>query len=94
VLKPMSSGMPQGLLLDKIFREGVATTKGKVETYLTFEFEDTGVSKYALSSGGEAPMESLSLNFTKMTFTFTSHDPSISGSPETVGYDLPHMKAE
>jgi L-fuconolactonase len=28
VLKPMSSGMPQGLLLDKTFREGVATLAG------------------------------------------------------------------
>jgi predicted TIM-barrel fold metal-dependent hydrolase len=28
VLKPMSSGMPAGLLLDKIFREGVATLAG------------------------------------------------------------------
>jgi len=28
VLKPMSSGVPQGLLLDKTFREGVATLAG------------------------------------------------------------------
>src|SRR5262249_59718639 len=28
VLKRMSSGMPQGLLLDKTFREGVATLAG------------------------------------------------------------------
>jgi hypothetical protein len=42
-----------------------------------------------LSSGGEMPTESLSLNFTK---TFTGQDPGISGSPETVGYDLTQMK--
>jgi hypothetical protein len=40
----------------------------------------------------EAPMESLSLNFTRITDTFTGHDPGISGSRETVGYDLAQMK--
>ena len=39
------------------------------------------------------PMESLSLNFTKITKTFTGHDPGIGGSPETVGYDLTQMKS-
>jgi len=38
------------------------------------------------------PTESLSLNFTKITETFTGQDPGISGSPETVGYDLTQMK--
>ena len=38
------------------------------------------------------PMESLSLNFTKITKTFTGMDPGIGGSPETVGYNLALMK--
>jgi hypothetical protein len=45
-----------------------------------------------MSSSGEAPVESLSLNFTKIHKSFIGHDPSISGSPETVGYHLTQMR--
>ena len=38
--------------------------------------------------GGDAPNESLSLNFTKIMFTYTERDPKVAGSPDTVGYDL------
>ncbi len=34
----------------------------------------------------------LDKNFTKITESFTAFDPAISGSPETVGYDLTQMK--
>ena len=81
-----------GKLDSKVTVKFTTTTKGKVETFLTYEMENTGLSQYQLHSGGEAPSESLSLNFTKITETFTGHDPGISGSPETVGYDLSQMK--
>ena len=81
-----------GKLDSKVTIKFTTTTKGKVETFLTYEMENTGLSHYSLSSGGEAPMESLALNYTKITETFTGHDPGISGSPETVGYDLSQMK--
>ena len=48
-----------GVLNHNVTIKFTTTTKGKVETYLTFEFEDAGVSGFVLSSGGEAPMESL-----------------------------------
>ena len=81
-----------GKLDNKVTIKLTTTTKGKVETFLTYEMENTGLSHYSLSSGGDAPMESLSLNFTKIAETVTGMDPSISGSPETVGYDLTQMK--
>jgi type VI secretion system secreted protein Hcp len=81
-----------GKLDNKVTIKFTTTTKGKVETFLTYEMENTGLSHYSLSSGGEAPMESLSLNYTKITETFSGMDPGISGSPETVGYDLTQMK--
>lgn len=81
-----------GKMDNKVTIKFTTTTKGKVETFCTFELENTGLSHYSMSSGGEAPMESLSLNFTKISKTFTGHDPGISGSPETVGYDLSQMK--
>ena len=82
-----------GKLDSKVEIKFTTTTKGKVETFLAYKLENTGVSSYSLSSGGDMPMESLSLNFTKITETLTGHDPGIGGSPETVGYDLTQMKA-
>jgi type VI secretion system secreted protein Hcp len=81
-----------GKLDNKVEIKFTTTTKGKVDTFLAYKLEDTGLSGYTLSSGGDMPIESLSLNFTKITQTFTGHDPGIGGSPETVGYDLTQMK--
>ena len=85
-----------GKLDNKVEIKFTTTTKGKVETYLAFKLENTGISHYSMTSGGdrggEMPSEHLSLNFTKITKTFTGMDPGISGSPETVGYDLTLMK--
>lgn len=81
-----------GKLDSKVEIKFTTTAKGKVETYLTFKLENCGLSGYSLSSGGDMPVESLSLNFTKITKTFSGLDPSLSGSPETVGYDLTQMK--
>ena len=81
-----------GKLDNKVEIKFTTTTKGKVETFLTYKLENTGLSAYSMSSGGDMPSESLSLNFTKVSETFTAFDPGISGSPETVGYDLTQMK--
>ncbi len=81
-----------GKLDSKVTIKFTTTTKGKVETFLTYELENTGLSHYAMSSGGDMPLESLSLNFTKISETFAGMDPGIGGSPETVGYDLTKMK--
>jgi type VI secretion system secreted protein Hcp len=81
-----------GKLDTKVTIKFTTTSKGKVETFLTFEFEDVGVSHYSMSSGGDMPMESMALNYTKISKTFTGMDPGISGSPETVGYSLTEMK--
>jgi len=64
------------------------TTKDKVDTFLAYELTNCGVSGYSISSGGDAPQESLSLNFTKIMFTYTERDAKVGGSPDTVGYDL------
>jgi type VI secretion system secreted protein Hcp len=68
------------------------TTKDKVDTFLAFELTNCGLSGFSLSSGGDVPVESLSLNFTKILFTYTGRDAKIAGSPDTVGYDLGAMK--
>jgi type VI secretion system secreted protein Hcp len=81
-----------GKLDTKATLKFTTTTKGKVETFLVYEMENTGLSHYSLASSGDIPVETLTLNFTKITETFTSMDPGRSGSPETVGYDLTKMK--
>ena len=81
-----------GKLDSKVDIKFSTTTKAQVTTFLTFKLENTGLSGYSVSSGGDLPVESLSLNFTKISMTFTGHDPGVGGSPETVGYDLTQMK--
>ena len=67
------------------------TTKDTVTTYLKYELSNTGISGYSVSSGGDNPNESLSLNFTKVMITHTGTDSKIGGAPDTVGYDLEKM---
>ena len=57
--------------------------------YLKYELEDVLFSGYSLSSGGDRPSESLSLNFTKITYhNLESKDTNEDGSPDRVQYDL------
>ncbi|MCA9263601.1 MAG: type VI secretion system tube protein Hcp [Planctomycetales bacterium] len=44
------------------------------QVYLKYELEDPIVSSYSLSSGGERPTESFSLNFTKITKQYDAFD--------------------
>jgi type VI secretion system secreted protein Hcp len=51
--------------------------------------ENTLISSYSMSSGGDRPMESLSLNFTKIEFKAIPYDEKgKAGSPATVNYNL------
>ncbi len=89
----------------KLFTEAVAgdlsktvkialttTTAGKTDVYLAYELSECGVSGYSISTGGDKPTESLTINFTKIMCTYTERDPKVGGSPDTVGYDLKAMK--
>ena len=64
------------------------TAKGETTQFLNYELTNTGLSGYSVSSGGDMPTESLSLNFTKVVWSFTGTDPAVSGTPVTQGYDL------
>ena len=64
------------------------TSQGATTQFLNYELTNTGLSGYSLSSGGDMPTESLSLNFTKVVWSFTGTDPSVQGTPVTQGYDL------
>jgi type VI secretion system secreted protein Hcp len=69
-----------------------STTKSKVDTFLTYEMEECGLSGYSMSSGGENPTESLSLNFTKITITPSPlDDKGVPKKGDVVSYDLRKM---
>lgn len=99
VTKPTDVSSPK-LFLDSVAGEMnndvtisfTTTTKNEIKEFLKYQLTNTGISGYSLSSGGDMPSESLSLNFTKISKTFTGMDPATAGSPETVGYDLTQMK--
>lgn len=75
-----------------LFRESIQGSGRKVTIefvsedagapYLSIELENVLISGYSFSSGGDSPLESLSLNFTKITYTPkpTSSDPKASAN--------------
>src|SRR5258708_13896266 len=71
-----------------------STTKNKVETFLTYELTDCGVSSYSQSSVGDTPLESLSLYFVKILITPTPLDNKGQVTKgDVVSYDLLAMAA-
>jgi type VI secretion system secreted protein Hcp len=71
-----------------------ATTTAKTTAeFLSYKLANVGLSHYSVSAGADGiPVETLVLNFTKLEMKFTTHGPDVSGSPESVGYDLLAMK--
>ncbi|HMG50282.1 MAG TPA: type VI secretion system tube protein Hcp [Inquilinus sp.] len=65
------------------------TDKSKQDVYLSLELTNTLISGYSHSGGGDRPMETLSLNFTKVLFkTKQMKDDATEGQPFNVTYDL------
>lgn len=95
VTKPSDLASPK-LLNEALQGEGVKveidfckTDAGVLEVYMKYTLEDAMISGYSLSSGGDRPTESLSLNFTKVEYkNIPTGDTAATGEPETVTYDL------
>jgi type VI secretion system secreted protein Hcp len=73
------------------------TDKDKLETYLQLELENTLVSSYSTSGHGgdnhSRPMESLSLNYTKIMYVSTLMDKAnATGKPDRASWDLATAK--
>jgi type VI secretion system secreted protein Hcp len=65
------------------------TDKGVLVVYATYTLTNTMISGYSVSSGGDQPSESLSLNFTKVEYKYLGRDATgAEGSPQTVTYDI------
>lgn len=59
--------------------------------YLQIDFESVVVADYSLSGGiGEIPMENVSLNYAKVTYTYTTQDKTEGtvGGAQVVSHDL------
>ncbi|HVZ09613.1 Hcp family type VI secretion system effector [Rhodopila sp.] len=77
----------------KVIIDLVKTESGKLAKYLSYELEDTMISGYSISSGGDRPSESLSLNFVKMKCIPQKADKDGKmTAADTVTYDLAQAK--
>ena len=99
VSKTMDSASPKlwtdsvaGMFNSKVTITFTTTSQGQTEKFLSYEMTDCGLSGYSLSSGGDMPSESLSLNFATISWTLTPVKPDGSGTPVTQGYDLTQSK--
>jgi len=64
------------------------------DTYLVITLTDAMVSGYSMSSGGDKPQESISLNYTKLEKKYIpSGEANDAGSPQLASYDATTGKA-
>ena len=54
--------------------ELVETGADQLETFLTLKLSNTMISAYTMSSAGDRPSESFSLNFTKIEMLYQGYD--------------------
>jgi type VI secretion system secreted protein Hcp len=58
--------------------------------YLKYKLEDAIITSYVFNTSGSAPSESLTINFTTITMTYTPQDPALKGtSGQTVSFNQP-----
>lgn len=61
----------------------------KYREYVSYELDDTLLSGYSVSTGGDVPAETVTLSYSKITTSFTSADKNNkAGQPARVVYDL------
>ncbi len=73
----------------KVVIDFCKTDAGKLETYLTYTLTNCMISGHSLSSSGDRPHESLSLNFAKVELKNVAMGADAkAGNPESLIYDL------
>ncbi len=77
-----------GDLSNKVKFKFTTTTKDKVDTYAEFELEKVGVSGFSLGASTDShPVETLSLNYTKIVWSITPRDEKVAGAASKGGYN-------
>ncbi|WP_372620176.1 type VI secretion system tube protein Hcp [Falsiroseomonas sp.] len=83
-----------GLLDRDVEIKMTSTSKNKQDTFMVIKLWNCGISGYSLSSGGDKPSESLSLNFSKIEVTPKKFDAKLNPTDgEKVSFDLEKMQA-
>jgi type VI secretion system secreted protein Hcp len=95
VTKTMDKASPllfeEGLvgMTGKVVKIVITRTGKEMEQLCTYKFEDTLISSYSVSSGGDAPSESLALNFVKFEYKYKGSDAAgAAAGAMTVAYDI------
>ncbi|MFI5377975.1 MAG: type VI secretion system tube protein Hcp [Tepidisphaerales bacterium] len=83
LLQAILTGTPEDVKIDF-----VTSSRGKLSTYLEYDLSNVLISSYSVSSGGDRPMESLSLNFTKIQVKYMVANADGSVTPISTGWDL------
>jgi type VI secretion system secreted protein Hcp len=95
-LDKASEGLFKQLLMGDSVAKGTisftAAIKGESVAYAVLDLEDVIISSYSQSSGGDFPTESISLNFAKFVYSFSSRDGKQTASPVRLTYDLAENK--
>jgi type VI secretion system secreted protein Hcp len=79
----------RGDMSTKVIVHFVRTDKDKLIDYLQVTLTNTGVSGHSLSTSGDRPSESLSLNFTAVEFSNTPAGADTKAEAKTViSYDM------
>lgn len=77
----------------KVTIDFVKTDKDKLEVYAQYLLEGALVSGYSVSSGGDRPSESISINFTRIEFVFTQMgSENEAGENPRTSYDMAKAK--
>jgi type VI secretion system secreted protein Hcp len=86
-------GLALGSKEGKTVKIDFVTTGESKNVYLQLELTNTLISGFSISSGGDRPTESLSLNFTKIQEKWTPFtDQNKAGTPVVKSYDLAQAK--
>jgi type VI secretion system secreted protein Hcp len=64
----------------------------KPVAYVTIKLEGCGISGFSMSSGGDRPSESLTLNFDKIEYNYNPVADDLSGSPVKYSWNLATAK--
>jgi len=90
----VNAGLSRTVLAPTVSFKFTTTTKDKMVTYLAYDLAGCVITNYSVDGTPEGrPTETLSLNFTKITETYTSMDPTMTGQPTSVTYDVKAAKS-
>jgi type VI secretion system secreted protein Hcp len=98
---PMHKGSPKVFMASIVGKAKTVTIHvtrtaeaSGASNYLELTLTNTFVTNYAMSTGGDMPTESISLNFTKMRCVYKPNKPDgTPGDQVPVGYDLATAKS-